>query len=482
MRRRPNVLLLMTDQQQARTVDPLSHCITPSLDRLSKEGVRFSRAYTPNAICSPARASLFTGLLPHSHGMVDCTHTVDDYRARLKEGLDFWSQHLREAGYKMGYFGKWHVERSNQLNRFGFDEFELSGSQKFAEYRRSMGLPPKPERFSLKYSVRQKGYRDFTLYGAYDEPVEATSEYYIYSRGIEFIRDAARNGSRPWCLVISTQGPHDPYIVPEGYCSMYDPKKIPKPANFNDDLSGKPNIYKRIKSVWRDLTWENYAQATACYYAFCTMIDEQVGRALEVLDETGQSEDTIVIYTTDHGDMMGGHGLMLKGVPPFEEVYNIPLIIKWPSAGTAGAVRDELVNLCDIAPTILEMTDCGKMSKCEGRSIAPLLRGERDWDSEAFAEFHGQRFFYTQRIIWNGRYKYVFNGFDFDELYDLENDPGELVNLAHEPDYKDVSGEMASKMWAKIRDTGDHNMFNARYGMFRFAPVGPDTEEDQPRL
>ena len=121
----PNLLFIITDQQQAATVDPGSPCLTPNLDALAARGTRFTRCYTANPICSPSRASLFTGLLPHSHGMVDVTHAVPAYRAELQAGLAMWPQTLQAAGYHTGYFGKWHVERSNRLESFGFDDYEV---------------------------------------------------------------------------------------------------------------------------------------------------------------------------------------------------------------------------------------------------------------------------------------------------------------------------------------------------------------------
>ena len=173
----PNLLFLITDQQRADTVDPDGPCQTPHLDRLAAAGTRFARCYAPNPICSPTRASLMTGLLPHSHGMVDVTHAVPAYRARLQEGLPFWTQALQQAGYRTAYFGKWHVERSNRLERFGFDVYEV------ARYHQLQGLVQRDEPMAVRCMVQQKGYRDFLLYGVVDEPVEATPEYQLYSDG-----------------------------------------------------------------------------------------------------------------------------------------------------------------------------------------------------------------------------------------------------------------------------------------------------------
>lgn len=471
--RRPNVLLIITEQQQGQLLDPGSPCRLPALEGLAGGGVRFSRAHTTNAICSPARASMFTGTYPSTHGMVDCTHTVSPYRADFDDSLATWSRSLSDLGYRTGYFGAWHVERSERPDRFGFAEHEPPNSPDFREHRRRLGLPPRPEDFALRYAARHKGYRDFPLYGAYREPAEGTGEHYLYSRAIDFI--GRGRPEQPWCAVISTDAVHDPYLVPESYYAGHDPRRVARPASFDDDLHDRPAIYRRMRGVWRDLTWDNYAEATACYYAFCSLVDDQVARVLRALEETGQAEDTVVIYTADHGEMMGAHGLMLKGVFPFEEGYRVPLLVRWPGAGVAGRVCDSLVSTCDLAPTIAEMAGAEPLPRAQARSLVPLLRAEEDgWEDEAYAEFHGQRFFFTQRILWRGHHKYVFNGFDCDELYDLEADPHERRNLAGDPAHAALAEEMAARMWARTKALGDHNMYNAQYGMFRFAPVGPE--------
>ena len=473
---RPNILFLMTDQQQAGTVDPGSLCQTPTLDRLSAQGTRFARAHTVNAICSPTRASLLTGVYPSQHGMVDCEHAVPPYRASLKADLETWSQRLAQAGYRCGYFGKWHVERSKRLERFGFQEYDVqeSAASGYGAYRRSLGLPEAPTAYLERFVVPRPGYASYPLYGVLDEPPEGTNAYYLYDRGIDFLRRMAA-GNDPWCCFVSTSGPGDPSHVPVDYWRRYDPADIPVPPSFGDDLADRPNVYRRAQGLWKGVAWEDHAKTIACYYARTTLIDQQMGRIIEALEETGQADNTIVVYFNDHGIMMGSHGLHCLGVFPFEEGYRVPLIVRWPGQGQQGAVCDELVNTLDLAPTLLEMAGCGALAQGEGRSLAPLLRGERpgDWPDDSFAEFHGQRFFYTQRIVWTKRHKYIFNGFDFDELYDLEADPFEMRNLAGDPAHAPVVEEMAGRMWAHIRAIGDENMLNARYGSLRFAPIGP---------
>jgi arylsulfatase A-like enzyme len=486
----PNLLLLVTDQQQAATLAPGSLCQAPNLRRLAQNGVQFENCYAPNPICAPVRASLFTGLLPHNHGMVDNPHTVEAYRANLKPDLPFWPRRLQQAGYQTAYFGKWHVERSLELDRFGFGEYdtEQDAYRGYRAYRRQLGLPEKAPAPLETVQVEQKGYKPFTLSGISPEPAEATLEHYIYGRGIDFIqRQAAR---QPWFLALSTLAPHDPYITPRPHFERYDPHLISQPASFHDSLEDRPAIYRRIQQVWKNLDWEHFARAIASYYAFCSLVDDQVGRVLQALQESGQAQNTLVIYVSDHGDYMGAHRLMLKGIPAFEEAYRTPLIISGAGLPGGKIIRQRLSHL-DLAESILPLLGLpapAQTGAALGRSILPLLeegpRGQAaqaGWSSQHFAECHGQRFAYTQRVLWWENYKYVFNGFDQDEFYDLANDPHELHNRAGDPSLRPEIEAMAERMWQVMQASGDFNMTEAEYGMFRFAPLGPRGRSSEAR-
>jgi arylsulfatase A-like enzyme len=464
----PNLLFLITDQQQAATVAPGSPCLTPHLDALAARGTQFNRCYAPNPICSPSRASLMTGLLPHDHGMVDVTHAVPPYRAELQPGLSFWPQALQAAGYRTAYFGKWHVERTNRLEQFGFDDYDV------ARYHQLQGLVERPGPMQPRGVVRQPGYRDFLLYGVVDEPAERTPEWALYQDGVRFLRQAARRPDQPWALFLSSEAPHDPYIAPRAYYERYDPARLPRPASFDDPLAGRPALYRRIQQVWRDLDWPQFAEATACYYALCSLLDDLIGGLLADLAALGMAGNTIVVFTSDHGDYLGAHRLFLKGIPAFEEAYRVPLILAGPGI-PAGTQVDQVAGLLDLPPTLLELL-LGQPWNGHGRSLAPLLAGQpADWPDEAYAEMQGQRFAYQQRIVWQKNWKYVFNTFDEDELYDLGADPHELRNLAADPDHRATLDEMARRMWRWVAETGDENMLKAQYGMFRFAPVGPES-------
>jgi len=465
--RRPNLLFLITDQQRADTIAQGGPCLTPNLQRLAREGASFARCYAPNPVCSPTRASLLTGLLPHAHGITDVTHAVPPTQADLAPGVELWTSRLKAAGYRVGYFGKWHAERSDELERFGVDEYEVD--------LRLKGLVSHRGRLDPRIEVEQPGYRPFLLAGVTDEPASSTREAYLVDRALGFLE---RAGDGPWALFVSTEAPHDPYVVPRELYRRYDPSAIELPASWGDALEDRPAVYRRIAATWRGLSEARAREAIACYYAACSGVDDQFGRLLERVDARPDAPDTYVVFTSDHGDYLGAHGLFLKGVAPFEEVYRVPLAVRGPGIAP-GTVVEEPVSLVDVGRTLVSLL-LGEDIGGHGRDLSGRLRGDVSGQrylpgggSAAYAEFHGQRLRYTQRIVWRGRYKYVFNGFDEDELYDLEADPHELVNLARRPEAQGTLRELAAEMWRLARDTGDDTLYEAEYGMFRFAPVGP---------
>lgn len=477
----PNVLVVMSDQQQGATLDDTSPCQTPHLDRLAAAGARFTRCYSPSPVCSPARASFMTGLLPHQHGMVDVEHAVPSYRSDLLPGLTMWSHELADAGYRLGYFGKWHVERSYDMERFGFCRSAAyrEPGPAYDAYRSHLGLGPTPELGRTSRQVSHPGYRDLQLYGVTNEPIESTLEHFTFSAALTFL-DEVLAQENPWALMVSTKAPHEPYIVPRELFERYDPALVKLPESFNDELAGRPAIYRRQQSVWADLTEDEFRTTTACYYALCTLVDGQAGRLLARLEEANVLDDTLVIYTSDHGDLMGAHRLLLKGVPAFEEVYRVPLVMTWPRHIPANTVVDDLVQTHDVAETVARLVGGGLGGHAV--DLLPRLAGGASPRECAVAELHGQRFSYTQRIVWQAHYKYVFNAFAEDELYDLAVDPGEQINLAADPSYASVLTNLVTAMWKTAYETLDDTMTDAQDGTYRYLPTGPESGREMTRF
>jgi arylsulfatase A-like enzyme len=262
---------------------------------------------------------------------------------------------------------------------------------------------------------------------------------------------------------------------------MYNLDEIQTNTTLRDDVSDKPEVVRRMRSVWRGLTDDEWRKVTAAYWAVITFIDSEVGRIIDVLKETNQYDNTIIIFASDHGDMVGGHGLVTKGIgTPYEEVYNVPLIILTPSMSAGCENRSTVVSMVDIAPTVLDLCGAKPLEDAQGRSLRPVFESTADPNDwlEAYAEFFGQRFVYTQRIVWHGDWKYVFSPGGIDELYNLSDDPNERANLAEKPEYRDILIEMTKRMWRKMRAIGDESLFNTQYATLRTAPIGPGAVND----
>jgi len=460
----------MTDHTNTQALAPGSQCLTPNLDALASQGMRFGRFYTTNAICSPARASLMTSMFPSTHGMWDCTHTQRPEWVDVPANrFTYFSHILADAGYRNGYFGKWHVEQSNKLENFGWHEYN----------HRSGGMRIQPTEGS-QIVVPKEGYRDYLLAGVGEESKQLSHP--AFDEGIDFIRrHAANTPEQPFCCFVSASEPHDPYVPPKQFFEMYNLDEIRTSPTLHDDVSDKPEVVRRMRSVWRGLTDDEWRKVTAAYWAVITFIDSEVGQIIDVLKETNQYDNTIIVFTSDHGDMLGGHGLVTKGVgTPYEEVYNVPLIIRTPEMNEGCEDDETLISMVDLAPTLLDLCRANPLENAQGNSLRPVLEGTANSDDwrEAYAEFFGQRFVYTQRIVWHGDWKYVFSPGGIDELYNLADDPHERVNLAGNQEYHDILIEMTKRMWRKMKAIGDDSLFNTHYATLRTAPIGPNAIEE----
>ena len=467
---RPNVLVLMNDHTNARAIAPGSQCVKPNLDELAARAVRFGRCYTTNAICSPARASLMTGTYPSTHGMWDCTHTQRKEWVNVSDRLAYFSQRLAEAGYVNGYFGKWHVEQTYELEPFGWHEI--------SHERSGEGTPHCPMERIAGSEVIQKteGYRDY-LMAATGDDAGGEPRHPAFERGIDFLRRHA-GGERPFCCFVSTAEPHDPYVPPKRFLDLYDVPDVRVSPTLREEPAGKPELLNRMRAVWKDLTDDDWRRISASYWAVISFLDSEVGRLLDVLRETGQFDNTLVVFTSDHGDMLGGHGLATKGIgTAYEEVYNIPLIVKPPHFDGGREDGRTLTSLVDLAPTILDYAGADPLPDAHGRSLRGVLEGTADAADrrDAYAEFFGQRFVYTQRIVWHGDWKYVFSPGGVDELYHLADDPHETRNLAGDPAHREIVIDLCKRMWRKMRDIGDESLFRTHYATLRTAPIGPES-------
>jgi len=465
---RPNILIFMTDQHQAATLDPGHPCRTPNAARMRAEGMRFPRAYTPTALCAPARASLMTSLYPHRHGMLNNPHVPQAIRRGLAGNFPHFSERLKAAGYRMSYCGSWGVSKEKSPRDHGWEEPDAATQKALWRW------PPDKVPAGKGYRLKRPGYAPYLLYGTPDCGPDGFSEHAWTRFAIDRMAELAK-GLTPWCLYVGLHGPHDPYVAPAEFVRLYDPAKVPKPASFHDPMTDKPSVYRRHRfEVWGELEWEHYAAATAHYWAYVTFIDDLFGQVLAALDATGQAGNTLVLFTSDHGEMMGGHGLLFKGIPAFEECYRVPMLARLPGLVPAGSVCDEFVSLLDVGPTLIELAGARPLEECHGRSAVRLLHGGNpsDWPQEFMGQFHGTELLYSQRILTTRKHKYVFNGFDFDELYDLEADPHEMRNLYFSSAHRHVLEDMIRRLWRRALAVGDTISCHA-YPTTDLVPLGP---------
>ena len=473
---RPNILLFITDGMQARVLSPDHDCQTPAIDALIRRGVHITGAHTTLPTCSPARASLMTGLLPHNHGVLEVEHGVDDDQCVLREQHPHWAQRLRESGVATAYFGKWHIERTGELDRFGWETFETRGRTTHANAsQKGLGVDDSLDPSTVRLYQGPNGYNDTLKYAVTDVPPEDRQIGRPATLACDWLQKAPTD--RPWCCCVSYYEPNEALVVGRTAHDQYDVNKLALPENLRDDLSDRPGIYRRDQQIWQHVTDKEWQQILACYYGRITELDAQLARLLQVLESTGQLSNTVVIFTSDHGRYVGGHGLEAHNFGAFEEIYAIPMVIAGPGVAQ-GATTSARVGFHDLCPTILELAGVQPFTAPDSRSFVDLLHdpaGAAHHHRQGYAEYHGTRFRLTQRVVWEDEWKFVFNGFDFDELYNLADDPWEMRNLAAQPEQADRVRRMMTAIWRRMHETGDTTLLNTHYHSMRFATVGPNS-------
>ncbi len=435
---RPHVLYIMCDQLNADCLGYMGRRAvrTPHLDRLAREGAYFTRAFTPCPICMPSRVSFLTGRYPHSHGVY--TNAAVD----LPQETFSLPRYLRdERGYWTGLVGKAH------LGAWPGDGYD---------YRVSQADPGRPDRYR-EYLVAQgltphaMSFEEACDYGCYDTPLdyEHTMEPWT---GREAIRAIDAAGDQPFFLCVSFHGPHAPTEVAHDSPFRYDPNEIVLPAGSADEFETKP-LYRRagVENLWNSNASGEFAlrQALARYYSVISAIDDNVGKILAHLEATGKLDDTLVIFTADHGDYAGEHGQYGKsGMEVAEPLYRVPLIFNW--RGHTGPHRfSDLVEIIDFAPTICELVGLPIPPQVQGESLLPALQQShiqqgRGWVGKD-AVFTEHPFLKTIRTA-QWRLSYYFDGRNLGEMYDLVNDPGETRNLFNDPAHVAIREELTHRL------------------------------------
>ena len=438
MRSQPHILLVMADQLAASALSAYGNDVVraPNLARLADEGVVFERALCASPLCAPSRASLMTGLLPSRAGAFDNA-------GELPAAVPTFAHHLRDAGYRTVLAGKMHFIGPDQLH--GFEERPVpdvypAGLDWVPDWR--LGDGDRLPWYHDLGSVLRAGPVRATLQLAYDEEVA--------SQARRAIAETARDPSRPLLLVASFTHPHDPYEVPAEYWDRYDGVEIDAPR-FGDppEPADLPTLRLRtmLESDRVPVTRERALAARRGYYGAISLVDDHVATLLATLDEHGLADDTIVVVTSDHGDMLGERGLWYK-MAPFEGSIRVPLIVHAPGRLPAARIARP-VSLLDLAPTLVDLAGGAPMHGLDGVSLAAALSGgvvpERDVPLEYLAE--GVRA--PQVTLVRGELKLVRGLGEPDLVYDLGRDPGERESLAGHTDLRDEIESLAAAVDAR---------------------------------
>lgn len=489
MNNKPNIIVFMTDQQNGDTALGKTQAITPHLDRFRKSAVQFEEAYCVAPHCCPSRASFFSGLYPSQHGVWHNVEVDNAISRGLYDKVRLFPEILQEEGYRTVFSGKWHVSAYEGPEDRGFDQVLHEYISNYGRFRPCNR--PRSNDWEQVYSTREnmafsstkkkfgqivrEGYPIYQQFGV--------GETDLFGDGITVKRACEVIGSHrpedaPLFLYVGPTGPHDPYYPPQEYLELYKDVEIRLPENFEDFMEDKPALYRRTRQRF-DLSREEHKECIRHYLAMVSYEDALFGQILEAVEKNGEWDNTYIFYLSDHGDYMGAHGLWAKGLPCFREAYHICALAGGGDIKEPRTV-EEFISITDIAPTILELAGAREIPRMEGRSLADFLYGRvpKGWRTEHFTQTNGNELYGIQRAVWNRKWKYVFNGFDYDELYDLEQDPGELQNRIGDEGSEKIVREMCRKMWKFAREVGDN--CTCEYIMVSLAPYGPGIllEED----
>ena len=459
---RPNILFLMADQFRGDCVgaDGNPAIQTPNLDRIASEGVLFRRAYSTTPTCTPARSALLTGLSPWRHGMLGYGRVAERYPIEKPRAL-------REAGYYTVGIGKmhWHPQRNpHGFHKVFLDESGRAESPDFRSDYRSWFWSEAP---NLDPDATGIGWNDYRA-RVYALPERLHPTRWMGDVAANFLRTYDR--SEPFFLKVSFARPHSPYDPPERFMRMYADADLPRAvvgkwATRYTKRNG-PNY-----SIWHgDLGAEQVRRSRQGYYGSVSFIDEQIGRILDVLEQRGWLDQTLIVFTADHGDMTGDHHLWRKSYA-YEASARIPMLMRWPT-GLVPAKRGRLltqpVELRDILPTFLDVASAPGAEGLDGRSLLSLVKGNtKEWREYIDLEHD---VCYSPANHWNaltdGRTKYIFHARDGEEqLFDLDNDPGELNDLASDPSHQDRLHEWRERMVAHLAERGEKFVKNGKLAL-----------------
>ncbi|HEX8464915.1 MAG TPA: sulfatase-like hydrolase/transferase [Abditibacterium sp.] len=471
--KRPNILWICTDQQRFDTLGCYgnSWVKTPHLDALAASGTQFERAYCQNPLCTPSRASLLTGRYPRTTRARQNGQCIPG-EERLVTRL------LSDAGYACGLSGKLHLSACAPRVCPDMERRIDDGYSEFHWSHHPDGHWPKGDYNAWLRDLGLKYERTPFPGSKYVETSMAPEHHqttWCAQKAIDFIEEEADSG-HPWLFSVNIFDPHHPFDPPAEMLQPYLDKldQIPLPNYVEGELEEKPKFqridhggaYGGQKDLYpfNQMNDDDHRLIRAAYWAMCDLIDVQVGRLIETLERTGQRENTIVIFMSDHGEMLGDHGIYLKGPHFYEPAVRVPLLISWP--GHIKAQKSSaLVELVDLAPTLLDATGLPSDAGMQGRSLWPLLTGEKPADTHrdsVYCEHYGTTHHRPDQesaygtMIRTEKYKLTrFHGQRGGELYDLKRDPNETYNLWCVGEYQAAKMDLLQQLCDRMAWTVD---------------------------
>ncbi|MYI93528.1 sulfatase-like hydrolase/transferase [Candidatus Poribacteria bacterium] len=428
-----NIVFLFSDEHTGTVMGNSGHPVvrTPHLDRLAERCYTFDNAYCNYPICTPSRLSMLTGRYPHQ---------IDAWDLGVIPNREHktWGDYLAEAGYETVLCGRTHFNGTDRLQ--GFSHRLLDDLPRWISRN---GRPPRRTADARRGSnshVTECGPGDHE-HTQYDQHVTDLAVNYLQEK-------AASADDKPFLLYCGYMHPHFPLIAPQTFFSLYDPNSLALPDTWNEPLESQHPIIQHHRWSWRNdipPPEETVRCALASYYALVSCLDAQIGRILDTIDASRLSEDTIIIYTSDHGEMAGSHGIWQKQCF-YEAAVKVPLMIRLPSGETGRVAQN--VSLVDVLPTLLEIAEVEKPSDLPGESLLEIAQYQSDETTRAvFSEYHHMGMMNAGFMLKQGDYKLCHYVGSQPQLFDVKTDPLENIDLAQKPEYADVREELENVLY-----------------------------------
>lgn len=446
--RRPNFIFVTTDGHRPDALSLNGHPIvkTPNFDRIGQEGIQFRNSFVVNALCLPSRATVLTGLYSHNTGC------VDNKNREIPKDVPLLTDLLRDAGYEVVLFGKAHVKALGERNWDYYLGYPSAATDYF---------------WPVFHEGRNGQVGQPRTYEGYVEDL-------VTDRAIEWLK---QKREKPFCMMLWFQSPHAPFFRARRHLDLYNGIAIPKPSTFDEDLKGYPGkprafaeaddsigTYTR-QSLTRNNCARSLEEITKDYYAGIVSADENMGRVFQILKEIGQLDDTVIMFSSDHGFFLGEWRKYDKRFM-HEPSIRTPMLVRYPRMIRAGTDSSRMVLNLDIAPTFLELAGVNVPKHMQGRSMAPFFLGNepqswrKDWLYEYY-EYPGPHSVRKNRGVRTERYKLIhyYEAPEEFELYDLQQDPGELHNLYGDPRHETLSQQLRLRIEELRRETDDHYVY-----------------------